>query len=415
MKEYKDDKIYKKLFNPIISVPNIPIELLSKYYARMYTIEGQFFKKMKTDLLIDYNKDNIIYQSYIKTLYEGLERKALKPLKIFQGIQLYSAQYFTSNQIKELNEYRKSTVDYYKVPIIFSKLFLSFTKEITVAERFITSYKKNTMLTVVEANEDYDLYTHTDIEELSNFQNEKEVLFFPFSAFGIADFTYDQIKQRYNMKLIYLGRFIKKNEQNKKFDIKKEELPEQYFKTLFEKSGLIDENKIKEMKVRDHNIIIKKGDFSSEENINNDGQIKIDDINDSKKKKRKKICIIIFIILGILIVAGVIVIIIYFIKKKKKNNSPSPEPPITPECDEGEYFDIFSSSCKPCGVGYYSNKGATSCSRCEEGYSSTGNSAYCEICEAGTFSNDYNLSCTICEPGHYSSSGASYWYIFKYL
>ena len=58
------------------------------------------------------------------------------------------------------------------------------------------------------------------------------------------------------MKLIYLGRFIKNNEQNTKFDIKKEELPEEYFVTLFEKSGLIDEKKIKEMKVRDHNIII---------------------------------------------------------------------------------------------------------------------------------------------------------------
>ena len=204
MKEYKDDKIYKKLFNPIISVPNIHIELLSKYYIRMYTIEGQFLTKMKTDLLIDYNKDNIIYQSYIKTLYEGLERKALKPLKTFQGIQLYSAQYFTENQIKVLNEYRLINVDYYKVPIIFSKLFLSFTKDITVAERVIDLYEKNTMLTVVEADNEYNLNTHTDIEELSCFPVEKEVLFFPFSAFGIEDFTYDSEKKIHILKLIYL-------------------------------------------------------------------------------------------------------------------------------------------------------------------------------------------------------------------
>ena len=307
MKEYKDDKVYKNLFNPIISVPDIPIELLSKYYARMYTIDGQFFKKMKTDLLIDNNKDNIIYQSYIKTLYEGLERKALKPLKTFKGIQLYSAQYFTENQIKELNEYRLRTVDYYKVPIIFSKLFLSFTKDLTIAERFIASYKKNTMLTVVEANDEYDLNTHTDIEELSSFHDEREVLFFPFSAFGIEDFTYDEEKKRYIMKLIYLGRFIKNNEQNTKFDIKKEELPEEYFVTLFEKSGLIDEKKIKEMKVRDHNIIIKKENLISKEYSQNEVQIKNDN-NEPKKKRRKRICIIILIILGVFIVGGAIAI-----------------------------------------------------------------------------------------------------------
>ena len=196
MKKFEGDQKYKNLFNPIITCKEIPIELLSKYYARMYTIDGHFFEKMKKDLLIDCNKENIIYQSYIKTLYEGVERKALKPLKTFQGVQLFSAQYFTDNQIKELNVYRLSPVEYYEVPIIFSKLFLSFTKDITVAENFMDAYRKNTMLTVEECNTEYDLNTHTDIEELSSFRNEKEVLFFPFSAFGIKDFKYDAVKKR---------------------------------------------------------------------------------------------------------------------------------------------------------------------------------------------------------------------------
>ena len=95
MKIYQDDKKYKSLFNPITTIPDIPIELLSKYYARMYTINGNFFEKMKRDLLIDYNKNNILYQSYIKTIYEGVEKKALKTLDSFENLQLYSAQYFT--------------------------------------------------------------------------------------------------------------------------------------------------------------------------------------------------------------------------------------------------------------------------------------------------------------------------------
>ena len=122
MKIYQDDKKYKSLFNPITTIPDIPIELLSKYYARMYTINGNFFEKMKRDLLIDYNKNNILYQSYIKTIYEGVEKKALKTLDSFENLQLYSAQYFTEKQIKEINDYRQNTVDYYQVPIV-NKVF----------------------------------------------------------------------------------------------------------------------------------------------------------------------------------------------------------------------------------------------------------------------------------------------------
>ena len=40
--------------------------------------------------------------------------------------------------------------------------------------------------------------------------------------------------------------------KKKKFDIKRDKLPEAYFKTLFIKSGLIDEKIISKMKVRDH-------------------------------------------------------------------------------------------------------------------------------------------------------------------
>ena len=255
MKKYKNDVKYKALFNPIITIPDIPIELLSKYYARIYTVDGNFFVKMNRDLLIDYNKDNIIYQSYIKTLYEGVEKNILKPLQSFQNIQLFCTQYFTENQIRELNEYRLKEIDYYKVPIIFSKLFLSFTKDIAVAEGFMNSYKNNTMLIIVGANTDFDLTSHAVIEELSCFPAEKEVLFFPFSAFGIEDFTYDSEKKIHILKLIYLGKFLKEFESKDKFNIERDELPESYFITLFQKSGLIDEKIIKKMKVRDHWLI----------------------------------------------------------------------------------------------------------------------------------------------------------------
>ena len=106
------------------------------------------------------------------------------------------------------------------------------------------------MITIVGANTEYNLNTHSDLEKFLG-EKEKDVLFLPFSFFGIKDFAYDAEKKRYNIKLIYLGKFKKDFEKKIKFDIKKDVLPEPYFKYLFEKSGLIEESKIHELKIKD--------------------------------------------------------------------------------------------------------------------------------------------------------------------
>ena len=48
---------------------------------------------------------------------------------------------------------------------------------------------------------------------------KEKFFFFLFSAFGIEDFEYDYIKNRYIIKLIYLGKYIKEFESNKKFNV----------------------------------------------------------------------------------------------------------------------------------------------------------------------------------------------------
>ena len=44
--------------------------------------------------------------------------------------------------IEELNEYRLMTVDYYEFPILISRIFLSFSKDISIAEHTMNSYIK---------------------------------------------------------------------------------------------------------------------------------------------------------------------------------------------------------------------------------------------------------------------------------
>jgi len=46
----KDNDNLKILLNQIKSMTNIPIEILSKYYARLYIIESNFYKDINKDL-----------------------------------------------------------------------------------------------------------------------------------------------------------------------------------------------------------------------------------------------------------------------------------------------------------------------------------------------------------------------------
>ena len=66
----KDNKSIKLLLNNIQSIPNIPIELLSKYYSRIYTIESNFYKDLNKDLR---NNKNDNYLPFIKVLYDGVK------------------------------------------------------------------------------------------------------------------------------------------------------------------------------------------------------------------------------------------------------------------------------------------------------------------------------------------------------
>ena len=375
--EYYSNQRYNKLLRQIINIPvdaNIPVELLSKYYARIYTFGGDFYKKMKANLLNDNNEDNIIYQPYIKTLYEGAKKGALKPSI---GIKLYSAQLLNEKEIQELINYKKNKKKGLPMAIIFSKAFISFSKRKNIAENFFR-WGKNTFITIEDAKKEYYLFTHADIEELSIYKNEKEVLFFPFSAFGIDDFKFNDESKRYEMKLIYLGKYIKKFEENKSFDTSNDGLPNSKFKKYLEKSGLIEKEKINNIKVKD---VLQQYKHYKEQNIN---------IASGKKKY-------LFFLLIIPLILIIISISLYIKKLKFFIN-----------CEEGLYFDSKTKECLPCRAGYYSKQGAKKCTKCMDGYSSDFNSSFCFMCPAGTYSNKYVDNCFICKEGYYSKEGSSF-------
>ena len=200
----------KNLLNSIENIQNIPVELLSKYYARLYTAESDnnnnnFYSDINKDLR-ENKKDN--YLSYIKILYEGIKTKSL-PLG--SNNILYRGTRLLNKEIEIIKKYIKNKKEGLPSAIVFSKTFLSFSKDNKIAENFLKNQKNNNELNKVlfilekDNNIDYNLSTHADIEKISFYPNEKEVLFFPFSSFEIKEIK--KVNDRYEIKLLYLGKY----------------------------------------------------------------------------------------------------------------------------------------------------------------------------------------------------------------
>ena len=81
----KNDKV-RELLSQIVSMKNIPIEILSKYYARLLS-SFDFYKDITKEL--EYNGIDK-YLPFISTLYQGIRTKSL-PLcndNILYGYQI---------------------------------------------------------------------------------------------------------------------------------------------------------------------------------------------------------------------------------------------------------------------------------------------------------------------------------------
>ena len=254
---YKNNVKYNYLLNQMVDIPDIPIEILSKYYIRLYSLGEDLVKKMNNDLLTDYNKNNIIYQPFIKTLYVGLEKEFFN---IFLGSPLFSPQTLSENEIQDIWRYKENFKQNnlnglekdLPRPIIISKSFLTFYKDMNEAEKYLR-FGKNAIITIINFEQAHNLYTHADIEGLSYFPNEREVLFFPFSFYGIDDFLFDPIKKIYNLKLVYLGKF-------NNFSTSKQTINNSFKDNLL-KTCLLDNEQVNSIKTEEINTKVSKSKF----------------------------------------------------------------------------------------------------------------------------------------------------------
>jgi len=272
----------KKLFGPIKSIQNIPVEIISKYYSRAYTATSPFHSDVNKDL--GQNKIDK-YMTLIKTFYEAVK---LSALPLAHNKILYRGTLISNDEIIKIKSYRKNKLKDLPCSIVFCRSFLSFTKKKSVAVYFLGFRNKNKNLTkvlfILEKDDSlgYNLATHGDIEKISFLPSEEEVLFFPFSSFAINDIKENVTNNNEKIceiYLLYLGKYLNFIVNDEKINQNENIIEESEFQTQFIKSGLVKEEKIQNISYK---ILYNK--FKNYENEITINQINKKIINNQEKK-----------------------------------------------------------------------------------------------------------------------------------
>ena len=204
-KEFDSNKGIKDLLYPTFQY-NIPLELLIKFWLRLYSISS--FAKIINDHLINNDKDFNIYTSIF---YLGLNNGIIKPFfekKLFRGAAISEKEY---KSLKSNFSERKT--------ICFISIFLKFNVDEKIPLEFLKNKKnikkEDEKLIFFEIQEgekiDDNNVSNTDIQKFSVHEDRKEILFFPYSSFEILSIDdKNENKEGFiRIKLSYLGKYRK--------------------------------------------------------------------------------------------------------------------------------------------------------------------------------------------------------------
>ena len=251
-KYYNKSKALKRFLDSICNFREIPIEILSKYYVRIYTDEESRFYSDLNKSLRKGKKEKFL--PYIKILYEGIR---LRALPYSNDKELYRGGILPKKEIEKIYKYKnKGEIEGLPGAIVFSKTFLSFSKDKDMAYYFISNNPNSSnekcrkvLFTLKrEINIDYNLSTHVDAEKLSLISTEREVLFFPFSSFEIKEINLNKKNNIYEIKLLYLAKYLDKYKEE--FEKIPKMIPDSEYKNELIKSKIIEINDIESIDSR---------------------------------------------------------------------------------------------------------------------------------------------------------------------
>ena len=197
--------IMKELICQIYMIDDCPESLRIKYWLRAYTLETKFYKNMNDDLMKGSTKT---YLPYIKLLYSGLNNNTIK---VNVSNDLYRGALIQKKEIDELinliNNRKNLNIPF---GIIQCKSFMSFSLDKNVAKEFMNRKNPNEktirVLYILKAEPllDKKNATNADLNGISCFKEEREILLFPFSFYEICG-----IEKKDNYYKIYLSYLAK--------------------------------------------------------------------------------------------------------------------------------------------------------------------------------------------------------------
>ena len=223
------NEIIKDLIAQFNNIPEMPIEIICKYWAYIYTLEGKNFNQ-NFYLILNAglrDKNYKIFLPFIKMMYEGIKRKVFKTVK---NEKLYSGGIISNKELQKIKNNLNDDSLNNNLPkvIYYLRAFKSFSKNKNISEGFIkmSSEDSTGLLFILLVNNDNNInnnniedefISNADIEEFSKYHQENEVLFFPFSSFEVVKI---EDKEKNNKKYVeiylkYLGRYKKYIEDKK--------------------------------------------------------------------------------------------------------------------------------------------------------------------------------------------------------
>jgi len=228
-----------ELINLFGSKIKIPYYLFLKFFLRLYTLESPFYRDLNKALR---NSNFSDFNQYIFTLYNGLNQKYIRD---FHEDYLYRGSLINKS---ELDNIIKSSNR-----LVLTRTFLSFSKSKEVAYNFLKFRENNEpnikkILYIVNPLKQYNItVTNIDIENLSMYPDEKEVVFLPFSGLEIE--RIEEGVEYTTIYLNYLNRYEKKVMDY--IDANSKDRVEEFLKDLVKKNkssifkGAISERTVK--------------------------------------------------------------------------------------------------------------------------------------------------------------------------
>ena len=193
LKDCKNSIEITKLLAPLSKLSNIPFEISSKFLLRTYTFDSEFYYNLNSSLKS--YKNMKFYSKYIKLMYKGLE---IKTFKKNITTYLYRGSSLTFEELATIDKYILCSHMNLPSILLFSKVFLSFSKNRETALKFVNNYKQNIPvlfeLTVNPKEKNENIVYNIETYEWSRYPNEEEILFLPYSTFSIKNIKYERFK-----------------------------------------------------------------------------------------------------------------------------------------------------------------------------------------------------------------------------